>query len=201
MNDVLTIIAVSAGAYIATNLDNLILLVALYSRYKNHPKTVTAGYFAGMAAIGVICLVIGLGGDFVPVSYLGMLGFIPIFMGVIALLQLTRTKQAEVDASFAGESSRNTIFLAVLMTQLSNGADTIITFSVFLADSTPATDYLIALTYLAMITVFAGLAFYALQHRKLSVFLDRYGRYVTPLILILVGLYIISNTASDLLPG
>ena len=71
----------------------------------------------------------------------------------------------------------------------------------FFADSTPSTDYLIALTFLAMTGLFAGIAYYALKHRTLSEFLDRYGRYVTPFILILVGVYIISNTASDLLPG
>jgi len=201
MNDVLTIIAVSAGAFIATNLDNLILLIALYSRYENHPRTVTAGYIGGMVLIGAICLVIGFGGALIPISYLGMLGVIPVFMGVMGLLQLFRSRQVEVNTRFAMESSRKTIFLAVLITQLSNGADSIITFSVFLADSTPATDYLIALTFLVMIGIYAGVAIYSLNHRKLSNFLDRYGRYVTPLILILVGVYIITNTASDLLPG
>jgi len=201
MGDVLTVIAVTAGAFIGTNLDTLILLVALYSRFENHPKTVTTGYFGGMVVIGLISFVIGMGGGFVPIAYLGMLGVIPIFMGVTALFQLTRTRSTEATTSFAMENSRKTIFIAVLMTQLGNGTDSMITFSVFLADSTPATDYLIVLTFLAMIGVFAGVALYALKHRKLSDFLDRYGRYVTPFILILVGFYIISNTASDLLPA
>jgi len=201
MIDALTIIAVTSGAFIGTNLDNLILLVALYSRYRNHSRTVTAGYISGMLLIGVISFIIGFGGGFIPISYLGFLGVVPIFMGVIALLQLFRSKQEEVDSSFARENSLKTIFMAVLITQLSNGADSIITFSVFLADSTPSTDYLIVLTFLAMILVFTWVASYALTHRRLSDILDRYGRYVTPFILILVGLYIISNTASDLLPS
>jgi cadmium resistance protein CadD (predicted permease) len=201
MNDVLTIIAVTSGAFIGTNLDNLILLIALYSRYENQSRIVTAGYMSGMVVIGVISLVIGFGGEFVPVTYLGLLGVIPISMGVFALLQLFRTRRVEVAADFAMENSVSTIFIAVLMTQLSNGADSIVTFSVFLADSTPASDYLIILTFLVMVCVFSGVAYYSLKHRGLSKILDRYGRYVTPFILILVGFYIISNTASDLVPG
>lgn len=201
MYDLITIIAVTAGAFIGTNLDNLILLVALYSRFENHPRTVTAGYVLGMVLICTISLVIGFGGGFIPVAYLGFLGVVPIIMGVFALIQLFRAGQAEVDSSFAKESSLRTIFIAVVITQLSNGADSIITFSVFLADSTPATDYLIVLTFLAMTGLFAWLAYYSLKHRMLSDILDRYGRYVTPFILILVGFYIISNTASDLAVG
>lgn len=201
MDDVLTIITVTSGAFIGTNLDNLILLVALYSRYEKHPTTVTAGYFGGMIIIGIICFVIGFGGTFIPISYLGMLGVLPIFMGVMALFQLSRNRHAEVATGFAIENSRKTIFAVVLMTQLSNSADSIITFSVFLAESTQTSDYLIVLTFLAMTAVFAGIAYYLLKHRRLSDILDRYGQYVTPFILILVGFYIISNTASDLMPG
>jgi len=201
MTDVLAIIAVTSGAFIGTNLDNLLLLVALYSRYEKHTGTVAFGYMSGMVLIGVISLVIGFGGDFIPVNYLGLLGVIPMFMGLVGLLQLFRRKPAEAVTGFTVETSLKTVFIAVLLTQLSNGADTVITFSVFLADSTPATDYLISLTFLAMVVLFSWVAFYALKHRGLSDFLDRYGPYVTPFILILVGLYIISNTASDLMPG
>ncbi len=130
-----------------------------------------------------------------------MLGVLPIFMGVMALFQLSRNRHAEGATGFAIENSRKTIFAVVLMTQLSNSADSIITFSVFLAESTQTSDYLIVLTFLAMTAVFAGIAYYLLKHRRLSDILDRYGQYVTPFILILVGLYIISNTASDLMPG
>jgi cadmium resistance protein CadD (predicted permease) len=201
MGEVLTVIAVTSGAFIGTNLDNLVLLVALYSRFQKNAGVVTAGYVSGMVLIGIICLVIGFGGGFIPISYLGMLGVIPIFLGVVALVQLFRTKQTAEAASFGQEIGGKAIFGAVLLTQLSNGADSIITFSVFLADSTPESDYLIILTFLVMTLAFVRVARYALNHRKLSDILDRYGRYVTPFILILVGFYIISNTASDLLPG
>ncbi len=195
------IIAITAGAFIGTNLDNLVLLVALYSRYQQHPRMVTTGYLSGMLLVGVICFVIGKGGGFIPVAYLGMLGVIPIVIGLIALVQLFQTAKTGETASFAINSGRKTIFITVLMTQLSNGADSIITFSIFLAESKDVADYLIALTFIAMTCLFAWLAYYSLKHRALSDVLDRYGRYVTPFILILVGVYILSNTASDLMPG
>jgi cadmium resistance protein CadD (predicted permease) len=201
MAEILTIIAITSGAFIGTNLDNLVLLVALYSRYEQHSTLVTAGYLSGMILIGAICLAIGELGELIPLAYLGLLGVVPIVIGVIALLHLFQGTPTDEAPSIAIDSNRNAIFVTTLTTQLSNGADSIITFSVLLADSTDVFDYLIEPVFLAMSCIFAGTAYYSLKHRRVSQFLGHYGHYVTPFILILVGIYILSNTATDLMPG
>ena len=201
MSEILVIIGVTAGAFIGTNLDNLLLLVAMYSRYETRAGLVTAGYFAGMILIGVITLAIGEVGDIIPLAYLGLLGFIPMMMGVFSLWKLFRSSQpGEITGTAAGDS-RAAVFFALVSTQLSNSADSIITFSALYADSSDPSDYLVAPTFLAMTAVFSAVAFYSVKHPKLSRFLGRYGQYVTPFILILVGYYILSNTASDLAPA
>jgi cadmium resistance protein CadD (predicted permease) len=201
MIDILTIITVTAGAFIGTNLDNLVLLVAFYSRYGQHPDMVSGGYSSGMLIIGATSYIIGVTGGFIPVNYLGFLGLIPMLMGLRALLQLFRRSQDGDPDCAAIEDNRRAVFITVLATQLSNGADSIITFSVLMAESTSASDYLIVLTFVAMIAVFSRLAMFSLKHRKLSDVLEKYGPYVTPFILIGVGLYIFANTASDLVAG
>ena len=201
MIEILTIIAVTAGAFIGTNLDNLVLLVALHTRYRQHSGVVSAGYITGMLLIGGMCLLVGEVGEYIPLAYLGLLGIIPIMTGVIALLRLFQGTQSAETNKLAIDNGHGTIFITVLMTQLSNSADSIIAFSALLADSSDISDYLIAPTFLAMIFVFAWLAFYSLKHHRLNDFLKRYGHYITPFILILVGVYILSNTATDLMPG
>ncbi|MGB5290133.1 MAG: cadmium resistance transporter [Lysobacterales bacterium] len=202
MNELLIVVGVTAGAFISTNLDNLLLLATMYSRYYRHPWTVTAGYFVGMNLIAAITIAVGLVGEFIPVAYLGFLGVIPMLMGVLALWKLYRHSQSagEVDGTYAGNSVL-AIFFALITIQLSNGADTIITFSTLYADSTNSADYIVAPTFFAMAGIFSLLAFYSVKHPRLSHILVRYGQYVTPFILIFVGFYIFSNTASDLVPG
>jgi cadmium resistance protein CadD (predicted permease) len=201
MFDVLTIVAVAAGAFIGTNLDNLVLLVAFYARYGQHPDMVSGGYATGMFIIGIVSYVIGVTGGFIPVNYLGFLGLIPMLMGLHAVMQLLRQSQdSELDCGVI-EDNRQAVFMTVMATQLSNGADSTITFSVLMAESTAASDYLIVLTFLAMIAVFSRVAILSLRYQKLSNVLEKYGPYVTPFILILVGFYIFSNTASDLVAG
>jgi cadmium resistance protein CadD (predicted permease) len=201
MNEALTIIAITSGAFIATNLDNLVLLVALYSRYEHNTSMVTVGYLLGMMLVGVICLGFGELGELIPLAYLGLLGIIPMMIGLKALFHLFQEPTAESAPTGTYGSSPWAILMATLTTQLSNGADSIITFSVFIADSSDASDYFIESTFLVMSCVFAGVAYYSLKHRRVSQLLDHYGHYVTPFILILVGIYILSNTATDLVPG
>lgn len=201
MGDVHIIIGVAAVAFIGTNLDNLLLLVAMYARYERQPGTVTAGYFAGMLAVGLIAVLIGEVGEFIPLAYLGLLGVVPIAMGVFALWKLFRKVGIGPAAAVVTADNRLAVFSTLLTTQLSNGTDTIITFSTLLADSNDRADYLLFPTFLAMIGVFSALAYYLLKHGRARRFLSRYGQYVTPVILILVGLYIIDNTLTDLVPG
>jgi cadmium resistance protein CadD (predicted permease) len=197
----ITIVFVAAGAFVATSLDNLLLLSAFHGSYRTHTSTVTSAYVTGMLLIGVLCVAIGETGEFVPVTYLGLLGLIPLSIGVISLLRLLGKNRPGDDAVINTNINQDKVFATVLTTQLANGADTTATFSALLADSSDHYDFLIEPTFLAMVFIFAGLAKYSQNHKKFTELLSRYGHYVTPVILIVVGVFILNNTVSDLMPG
>ncbi|MDX2417832.1 MAG: cadmium resistance transporter [Xanthomonadales bacterium] len=198
MHELLIISGVTAAAFIGTNLDNLLLLAAMYSRYEKHAGMVTAGYFTGMILVAIVTMIIGEVGEFIPLAYLGLLGVIPMMMGVFAVWNLFRNSQPEVVNRAVAGGNRPAVFFALISIQLSNSADSIITFSALFADSADSSDYVVAPTFLVMVGVFSAVAYYSVKHPKLSQVLSRYGQYVTPFILILVGFYILSDTASDL---
>lgn len=201
MPEIMTFVAVTAAAFVGTNLDNLLLLVALNTRYARHLKLVSVSYITAMLLIAGTCLLIGEAGDFIPIAYLGLLGVIPIMTGVNSLVGAVRGTHTGNTNNVVIDSNHETVFITVLITQLSNSADSIITFSVLLADSSDTYDYLVGSVFLAMVFVFTWLGRYALKHKRFSGFLQRYGHWTTPFVLILVGIYILSNTASDLVPG
>ena len=201
MTEILAVVALAASAFVGTNLDNLILLAAFLSRYRSQTRIVTAGYISGMFFIAVICVVIAKAGDFIPVEYFGFLGVIPILIGLKALFELFRPEKTKEAITIAPGVSSKAIFMSVLVTQFANGADSIISFSLIFADTKAGLDLPIFLTFMAMSGVFAGLAYYSMNHQKASEVLNRFGQYVTPFILIFVGFYILSNTATDLVAG
>ena len=160
MTSELIIIGVTAGAFISTNLDNLLLLVAMYSRYEHQPGMVTAGYFTGMVLVAIATIAIGEVGGLIPLAYLGFLGVIPMMMGVFALLKLFRNARSDDAIHIASGSSRLSIFMALMTIQLSNSTDSIITFSTLFADSSDPADYVVAPTFFVMAGVFSAVAYF-----------------------------------------
>ena len=143
---------------------------------------------------------IGAAASVAPVEYLGFLGIVPISIGTYELVKLRRGRAtASIDADHAAGGERKA-FMTTLISQLGNGADTIVIFGVLFADSTPVADMLIILTLAAMGATFVIVGIYTVRHPALSRWIGRYAHRVMPFVLIVVGAYVLANTASDLLP-
>lgn len=193
------IIPIAAGAYVATNLDNFVLLVSLLARYRHRTSNVVAGYFGCMLILGFVGFWIGRAANFAPVEYLGLLGLVPVSIGVAELIQWRRRgAKAPIDNEKFADGAQK-VFTVTLISQLGNGVDTIVLFGVLFADSMPSADILIIFTLAAMAVIFVLAGIYAVRHPALGKWVDRYAHRAMPFILILVGVYVLANTATDLL--
>ncbi len=201
MNSMIAIIPVAAGAYAATNLDNFILLVALLARYRKHTVNVVAGFIACTLIFACVGWWIGKAANVVPVQYLGLLGFVPVSMGIFELIKLRRCNAKGTQAGEESVDGAHKVFTTTLSSQLGNGTDTVVVFGVLFIDSAPSADILTIVTIAAMAFVFVCVGIYAVRHPALSERIDRYAHRVMPFVLIFVGTYVIANTATDLMPG
>ena len=199
MLDSALVVVVSAGAFTATNLDNLVLMVGLFGRYSDRRHEVMFGYLAGMLIIAAVTFYVGKLAGAAPVQYLGLLGIVPVLIGLAEVFRLFRNRGVVRDPVVPGAGS--TAVAATLLAQLGNSTDTIITYSVLFSDSNDLADYLVLATFGGMALLLALVAHLALRHPWLSRPVELYGHYITPLILITVGMYVLSNTALDMLPG
>ena len=193
------VVSVAAGAFIATNLDNLVLMVGLFGRYSDRRQEVLFGYLAGMLIIAAVTFYVGKLAGYAPVQYLGLLGIVPILIGLAEIVRLFRNKGVVHDPVVPGAGS--TAVVATLLAQLGNSTDTIITYSVLFSDANDLADYLVLASFAGMALLLALVAYLALRHPWLSSPVQLYGHYITPLILITVGMFVLSNTALDMMPG
>ena len=195
----LTMIVLAAGTFAATNVDNLVLLVGwmLSGRVPRHH--IFIGFALGMAALLAIAFGLGFSSNAIPVQYLGYLGIIPILLGAKMIVDLRR--EANVDVDNPEEPNPQGSIFAIASTQLANGVDTILVFSPLLADSRGDIDYLIVGCFVVMVAVWFGAAQLLTLHASRLKGVAMAGRWLAPLVMILVGLYILDNTATDLLAG
>ena len=199
MFDMAIVVVVAAGAFMATNLDNLVLMIGLFGRYSDRRQDVLFGYLTGMLIIAAVTFYVGKLASTAPVEYLGLLGIVPVLIGVAELVRLFRNKGVVRDPVVPGAGS--TAMVATLTAQLGNSTDTIITYSVLFSDANDLADYLVLAAFAGMALLLALVAYLALRHPWLSRPVQLYGHYITPLILITVGMFVLSNTALDMLPG
>ena len=195
------IVPVAAGAYIATNLDNLVLLVSLLGRYRGGKTQVIAGYFTCVLLLTLFGFWLAAAADRAPIQYLGFLGVIPIAFGLAGLVQLFRSSDSAAGSGDKLISSGRSAFMATLLVQLSNGTDTVMTFGALFTDSAASMNLMIVLTMGSMAAIFVMLATCATEHPRLNEWLNRNGPRITPFILIAVGTYILANTGTDVMPG
>jgi cadmium resistance protein CadD (predicted permease) len=201
MTNLIGIVPIAVGAYLATNMDNFILLAALLARYRRRTISVVAGYFICTLILVIIGLGISVIADYVPIRYLGLLGIVPICLGVVEFVRMYRGKEELSAATETSVDSNHRVFLTTLVSQLGNGTDTILIFGILFADSTPAADAITMFTLAAMAITFVLVALYAVRHPALSSVISRYAGHVLPFILIIVGFYVLANTATDTLPN
>ena len=90
---------------------------------------------------------------------------------------------------------------AIASTQLANGVDTIFVFSPLLADSRGDIDYLIVGCFAVMAAAWFGVARFLALHASRLKGVTLAGQWLAPLGMILVGFYILNNTATDLVAG
>ena len=195
------IIVIAAGAFVATNIDNLALLVMFLLRYRDQRLVVATAYLIGVSIIGIVSFTISLLASTAPVHYLGLLGLVPISIGAMGIWRLTRGSVAQKETLQNESISAAAVFVVTLSTQLGNGTDTVLTFGSLFADSVPGADQLIMVTMAVMAVLFLWLANYCVKHPVFSDMMQRHAHRVTPFLLILVGAYILANTGTDLMPG
>lgn len=90
---------------------------------------------------------------------------------------------------------------SVITLQLSNGVDTILVFAPLFADSMAQVDYSISIAFFMAAIIWFLVATTVGQHARKIETLARYGAWLAPIVMIVLGLYILDNTVTDLVAG
>lgn len=197
MFDLLIALGVLAGTFAATNIDNLALLVGWLLAGRGRNRQILGGHLLGMLTILGLTVAFGLGANLLPLEYVGYLGVIPVSLGLKGLYDLSRNSSDAKDDAV----SEHIAPLSIAATQVANGVDTVLVFGPLLADSESKIDLVVVIGFVLMTFAWFGLARFLERHASRLTILDRYGHWVAPIVLILVGLYILDNTSTDVLPG
>ena len=190
---------VIGSGFVATNLDNLLILVGLLGAAQGQRAVIMMGYVASAACLLVIALLGGLLGSLIDPSHVGYLGIIPLLLGGWLLYQAVTGSGGESSLDAPPPAGGTGAGVSTFVLMLSNSGDSIAVFLPLFAESTREALIVEVVAFLLMALAWTQLARLAVGSPGVTRALQRHGRYLVPVIMIGVGCYILLDTAYDTL--
>lgn len=207
-----TAIVTGISSFIATNIDDIIILMLFFSQLSRQltVQQIVIGQYLGFSLLILASLVGFLGGLILPKIWIGLLGFLPLLIGIKGLFR-KEDEESDIQAVNLKSSSsekknvlKNWLSLPlfkVAAVTIANGGDNIGIYVPLFASTTATSLSVILTVFYILIGVWCAIAYWLTRHPTLAQFLAHQGHKLTPWVLIGLGIYIlIENESYRLLP-
>ncbi|HEM3581888.1 TPA: CadD family cadmium resistance transporter [Streptococcus suis] len=188
--------------YSGTAVDLLIILMLFFAKRKSRKDIINIylGQFLGSVSLILLSLLFAFVLDYIPSKeILGLLGLIPIFLGLKVLL-LGDSDGEAIAKDGLRKDNKNLIFLVAMITFASCGADNIGVFVPYFTTLNLANLIVTLLTFLVMIYLLVFSAQKLAQVPSVGETLEKYSRWFIAVVYLGLGIYIlIENNSFDML--
>ncbi|WP_061514959.1 CadD family cadmium resistance transporter [Leuconostoc mesenteroides] len=206
MNLILTILS-ALGSFIVTNIDDIFVLMLLFSQASSqdkasngrtvkgnriYPKDIVIGQYLGFALLVLISLLATFGVTLIPDQWVGLLGLIPIYLGVKLFIK-GEDEDEDEDAILSSLNKFNKFYLSVAFITFANGGDNIGIYVPFFSTLNNNQLVITVVTFFIMVAVWCLIGYRLARFRYVSETLEKYGRWVIPIVFIGLGFYIMAE--------
>ncbi|MFE5318318.1 cadmium resistance transporter [Paenibacillus sp. NPDC056579] len=211
----LTTIISSVVAFASTNVDDIFILMALFSQVRAakvsggsgeaavlintglQSRHIVTGQYLGFISLVVLSIIGALSSFFIPVPWIGILGLVPIYMGVKGLLNLRKEEEDDDDGNkISGTGSA----LKVAAITFANGGDNIAIYIPIFASQSIVNNAITLVVFIIMLAIWCFLGYKLVKAPVVAKVLERYGHVAVPIVLMGLGLFILYHSGSfDLL--
>ena len=179
--------------YSGTAVDLLIILMLFFAKRKSRKDIINIylGQFLGSVSLILLSLLFAFVLNYIPSKeILGLLGLIPIFLGLKVLL-LGDSDGEAIAKDGLRKDNKNLIFLVAMITFASCGADNIGVFVPYFITLNLANLIVALLTFLVMIYLLVFSAQKLAQVPSVGETLEKYSRWFIAVVYLGLGIYIL----------
>lgn len=181
MESVAAALLTGAAAFVATNVDDLFLLVAWFAAGRSPGRDIVAGQYLGIGALFVASAAASAVSLVVPEDWLRWLGLLPLLLGVKLLIASKDEEQAHEAPGV----------VAVTAVTVANGADNIAVYVPLFAHSSAQAIALMGAAFAVLLWLWCLGARWLVHHPAAGAPLRRYGPRLVPWVLIGLGAWIL----------
>lgn len=187
MPQLLKAVITGSIAFAATNIDDIFVLTLFFAQKTSRRLYVVVGQYLGFAALVAVSLVGYFAHFIVPREWIGLLGIVPIVIGVKKLIEWKRAKGQN---NSSPEKPAGVSVFTVAAVTFANGGDNIGIYTPLFAASDAAQLGVILAVFFVLIAVWCVVGYHLGSHHSVGRALDRYGHVIVPFVLIGLGVYI-----------
>jgi cadmium resistance protein CadD (predicted permease) len=207
---------IALGAGLATTFDDNIYLTGFFGEVNRtfRPRHVVAGEFLGFTLLLIISLIGFAAGLVLPQNVIGLLGVMPILIGIMGMIQYWQSRGDRAEnqqasslkfSKLKGFQSREPSFGEVLMDRqtynvsvvsISNGSNNLSIYIPLFASLSLLKIAIVIPVLYGFIATWLFLSFQLTRAPGIALVLNRYARAVFPFILIWLGYRILSDTGA-----
>ncbi|MEU7804701.1 cadmium resistance transporter [Micromonospora arborensis] len=188
MIDLFGTAAAAAVVFAATDIDDIVLLTLFFvaARTTGRPRTwqIVAGQYLGIGALALASTVVAAGLLVVPDPWTGLLGLLPLALGVRAL------RRSDDDDS----PTVVTGMLGVAGVTIANGADNVAVYVPVFRALGVADSAVFLLVFVLLIALWCAAGAWLGGHRRVVRLVERAGHWLVPTIFIAIGLVILVSS-------
>ena len=191
MTDFVSLLATGVTAFVASNIDDTFVLILLFSTPGLLVRNIILGQFLGIGVLVLISSFAAFLALAVPLFVIGLMGFIPIILGIKSLLEL---QEAPIKKKEILKTDHLSILFVSAVT-ISNGADDIGVFTpLFAKYNTPAEVTILVILLMVVTGLWCVATFYFIKHPFAVSRVKYFTRIIAPFALIGIGVYIILDS-------
>lgn len=198
MNGLLTAISTGTVAFSATNIDDFLMLTLFFSQISTafRRRHIVVGQYLGFTALVLVSIPGFLGGLILPHRWIGLLGLVPIAMGLNSWLNgESQESQVREDAEVSEPSTLANVLspqaYSVAAITFANGSDNIGLYVPLFARSHWWSMVVILCVFFLLLGVWCYVADKLSHQRAIADVLTRYSSSFIPFVLIGLGIYIV----------
>jgi len=195
MDTALATAGTAAALFAATNVDDLVVLAVLSasSRAAGRPRRwqIWAGQYAAIAVLVVVAVAAGRGLARLPGGWAGLLGLLPLGLGLGKLATAVRGRRRGPPAGAAAVARG---LPGVTALTLANGGDNIAAYTPVFATLGPGAATVTAAVFAAGVAAWCLAGWWLVAHPAIAGAVRRAGPWIVPAVYLLIGLYIFQKT-------
>jgi cadmium resistance transport/sequestration family protein len=203
MTDLITNILQGVAAFIATNLDDVVVLIVFFTQMEQteRPRHIVIGQYVGFCLLLLLSLPGYFGGTLLPPHWIGLLGLVPLAIGLKLLFTNNQDNDESVQMVSNPLLQRLIAFcppriLQVAAVTVANGGDNIGIYVPLFASKNLIGLLEIIGTFLVMVGIWCWLAWRLVKQPAIGQLFSKYGDRLVPWVFIALGGYILYESGS-----